>query len=550
MVIAAGNHNVRSAISNPTVLRWSGLIAVALAEMTWLAIRVEVPSTGFLSIFKGFPSIFVTSLTVVAVLGWVLSKGTGIGLPGLRESSHSLWLMVVVHLGVFAHFFWLTIFMTEREAVSSPLAGFWLLAWAATGLGAGVSWMLAAMPARVWIRLVRENASLVLAGIIIVAASCVLGFLTNRVWEPLLGPTFLAVKWLLLGFGQEVLCQPADLVLGTPQFAVGIYPACAGYEGIGLMTVFVGSYLWLFRGSLQFPRAFVLLPCGILVMWLVNAVRITLLVLFGTYVSPEIAVGGFHSATGWIGFIAVALCMVAVTQRMPFFAVGQTAARAKAREGDPTAAYLAPLMALLALIMVTTVFTSGFDGFYPVRVVGTAGTIWFFWRNRLTRSRFAGCWSWSAVGIGAAVFAVWMGLEWVLGNAETAPSLPGPLAEMPVGLAAGWLAFRVIGSVITVPIAEELAFRGYALRRLVSPDFDKVAPRFTWVSFLVSSFLFGALHGRWIAGTLAGMLYAWAMYRRGRLGDAIIAHATTNALIAGWVSRVGEGRKALEECCA
>jgi CAAX prenyl protease-like protein len=90
-----------------------------------------------------------------------------------------------------------------------------------------------------------------------------------------------------------------------------------------------------------------------------------------------------------------------------------------------------------------------------------------------------------------------------------------------------------------VPIAEELAFRGYLLRRLVSPDFDKLGPRFTWLSFLLSSFLFGALHGRWLAGTVAGMFYAWAMYRRGRVGDAIIAHATTNALIAADVLILG-----------
>jgi hypothetical protein len=47
---------------NPALLRWGGLAVIALAELTWLAIRVEVPGTGFLSIFKGFPSIFVTSL--------------------------------------------------------------------------------------------------------------------------------------------------------------------------------------------------------------------------------------------------------------------------------------------------------------------------------------------------------------------------------------------------------------------------------------------------------------------------------------------------------
>ena len=56
---------------------------------------------------------------------------------------------------------------------------------------------------------------------------------------------------------------------------------------------------------------------------------------------------------------------------------------------------------------------------------------------------------------------------------------------------------------------------------------------------LPSSILFGALHGRWLAGTVAGMFYAWAMYRRGKTGDAILAHAITNALIAADVLILG-----------
>ena len=463
---------------NPVLMRLAGLAVIALVELTWLAIRVEVPSRGFLSYLKGFPSIFVTSLAVVTVLVWATSRGKLLELPVFHDFSHNPWFMVLAHLGAFSLFFWLTIFVAEGDALSSPLAVFWVFAWAATGLGAGVFWMLAALPARVWIRLVRQNTSLVWVGIIIIAASWILGFLTNRAWAPLIGPTFRVVEWLLLAFGQEVVSQPADLLLGTPQFAVEIYPACAGYEGIGLISVFVGSYLWLFRGSLRFPQAFILLPCGILVIWLVNAVRITLLVLFGVYVSPEIALGGFHSATGWIGFLAVALGIVAVTRRMPFFAVRQSV-EAEAREGDPTATYLAPLMALLAISLVAGVFFSGFYWFYPVRVLGTAATIWFFWRSRLTRLHLAGIWSGSAIAIGAAVFVVWMGLEWALGNTDTDSVIPGSLAKMPAGLAAVWLIFLVLGSVITVPIDEELAFRGYALRRLISSDFDKISPRFT-----------------------------------------------------------------------
>jgi hypothetical protein len=36
--------------------------------------------------------------------------------------------MVMIHLGAFAPFFLLTIFVSEGEALSSPLAGFWVVA--------------------------------------------------------------------------------------------------------------------------------------------------------------------------------------------------------------------------------------------------------------------------------------------------------------------------------------------------------------------------------------------------------------------------------------
>jgi CAAX prenyl protease-like protein len=110
------------------------------------------------------------------------------------------------------------------------------------------------------------------------------------------------------------------------------------------------------------------------------------------------------------------------------------------------------------------------------------------------------------------------------------------LAELPYWAAGVWLFFRVAGSAITVPVAEELAFRGYLIRKLIARDFENVAlNRFTWFSFLLSSVLFGLLHDRWLAGIVAGMLFALALYRRGQLGDAVVAHVTANALIAVYV---------------
>ena len=137
---------------------------------------------------------------------------------------------------------------------------------------------------------------------------------------------------------------------------------------------------------------------------------------------------------------------------------------------------------------------------------------------------------WALLG----ALALWLALE-PSGAAQQAAAETA-LGQLSRGAAGLWLGFRVIGSAITVPLAEELAFRGYLTRKLVSPAFETVRPgHFTWLSFVVSSALFGLLHGRWFAGTLAGMAYAGALYRRGQVAEAVYAHMTTNVLIAGYV---------------
>jgi CAAX prenyl protease-like protein len=193
-------------------------------------------------------------------------------------------------------------------------------------------------------------------------------------------------------------------------------------------------------------------------------------------------------------------------------------------------------MSLLAARVITGLFTTGFDRFYPARTMVTAAALWYFWRGArpLCATLFRDL-SWRPFAIGTLAFGVWIGLDRAGGGAGGAFIFRG-LAEMPAGLAAGWLFFRVAGSVLAAPIAEELAFRGYLLRRLSSADLDRPSSlRFSWLPFLLSSVLFGAMHGRWLAGAASGMCYAWAMYRRGKVSDAIIAHAVTNGLIAAEV---------------
>jgi CAAX prenyl protease-like protein len=103
-----------------------------------------------------------------------------------------------------------------------------------------------------------------------------------------------------------------------------------------------------------------------------------------------------------------------------------------------------------------------------------------------------------------------------------------------------WLSLRFLGASAVVPLAEELAFRGYLQRRLISSSWSGVPlGRFTMLSFLGTALAFGALHPNWIAGTLAGGSFALATYASGRIADAVVAHATTNLLLCGWALMSG-----------
>jgi len=327
------------------------------------------------------------------------------------------------------------------------------------------------------------------------------------------------------------------MIVGTPSFRVQIAPVCSGFEGIGLMLVLPGGYLAVQRRRLRLARALPLVPLGVLIVWLRNALRITALVTIGAWGRPDIALSGFHSQAGWLAFNAVALGIVALAQNRVFWRDEETRS-VVSRQSNAAAPYLAPLLCIVAATMIGAAFSArgGLDRAYPLRVLSAGAAFWFY-RHNARGVRMS--WSWEAVGIGALVFIIWMALK-LTSTSTLGGSLGEDLARLPSGWATAWVVVRVLGAVVTVPLAEELAFRGFLIRRLIAADFENIpAGRFTWVSLLGSSVLFGVLHGRWLAGTLAGLFYALALYRRGKLTDTIVAHATTNALLAACVLGAG-----------
>jgi exosortase E/protease (VPEID-CTERM system) len=346
------------------------------------------------------------------------------------------------------------------------------------------------------------------------------------------------VRWILRGLIANLVQDPATLTIGGPKFSVFIAPECSGLEGVGLMFAFGCAWLWFFRREYRYPQAFLLVPVGMGAIWLANAVRIAALVLIGEAGAERIAAGGFHSQAGWIVFLGVALAFAAGSLRIPWLCrSARSRVRTDAVNRNATAAYLMPFLTILAAALIAQSASGGFEWLYPLRFFAAAAAIWYFRREYrgLTWSI-----SWVAPAAGVVVFLIWMAMEKGRRVDAASPFAIG-LAGLPVLARTAWLFFRTAAAVVTVPLAEELAFRAFLMRRLAAADFESVSCRsFALAPFLTSSAAFGMLHGeRWLAATLAGAVYGAIFLRRGSIGDAVTAHAVTNTLLAGWVLSTG-----------
>ncbi len=156
----------------------------------------------------------------------------------------------------------------------------------------------------------------------------------------------------------------------------------------------------------------------------------------------------------------------------------------------------------------------------------------------------------ASILIGAAVFVIWVGPDWLAANWHHNILFDNSIVGHPAGNTPPasksdplFLFFRVAVSVIAVPILEELFWRGWLMRWLIdSRDFEQT-PLGTYApaAFWIVALLFASEHGSfWDVGLAAGIVYNWWMIRTRNLWDCIIAHAVTNGMLAGYVIVAGQ----------
>ena len=144
-----------------------------------------------------------------------------------------------------------------------------------------------------------------------------------------------------------------------------------------------------------------------------------------------------------------------------------------------------------------------------------------------------------AVLVGVVVFVMWIlpeGMYPYLGSSESFD----PFAHFTGPWLFGWIAVRLLGASLLVLVIEEYFWRGFLLRWIINPDFQKVAiGTFSWPSFLLTTLLFASEHNRRLVGLIAGAAYNLLLYRTRSLYACIIAHGVTNLALGIYVLTTG-----------
>ncbi|MEJ5369141.1 MAG: CAAX prenyl protease-related protein [Bryobacteraceae bacterium] len=154
----------------------------------------------------------------------------------------------------------------------------------------------------------------------------------------------------------------------------------------------------------------------------------------------------------------------------------------------------------------------------------------------------------SSAAVGAAVFLLWVAPDtlwpgwrshWLFSNplfGQAGTTLPDAALQDSIAL---WL--RTARAVVLVPVVEELFWRGWLMRWIENPDFERV-PSGSWHprAFWITAILFALEHGvYWEVGLVAGAVYNAWMIRTKCLGDLILAHAATNGMLCAWILATG-----------
>ena len=124
------------------------------------------------------------------------------------------------------------------------------------------------------------------------------------------------VYWLLKIFLNGVsYTLDAEMLptISVPGFTAKIGTSCSGVSGMVLFGILFAVFTFNERKRLDVIKVFILIPIGIVLMFLANTLRIFAIFVAGYLVNPQFAMGIFHKNVGWVLFTTYFLVFIYVT---------------------------------------------------------------------------------------------------------------------------------------------------------------------------------------------------------------------------------------------
>jgi CAAX prenyl protease-like protein len=199
----------------------------------------------------------------------------------------------------------------------------------------------------------------------------------------------------------------------------------------------------------------------------------------------------------------------------------------------------------MALFMAFTWVGGHWPALYPAsyaaKVILVTVALVVLWRH-YTKISWRYWWLGAIVGV-IGIFQ-WVGMQlWLQNHVEFFAPAGDPFDPTKTfagsdAMFYGFLAFRIIGAVLVVPVMEELFWRDFLWRQILAPNDFKLAEvgERARAPFLIVSLVFAFVHGNWWLTSIvwALMIGGLLMYTKS-VGACIIAHAVTNLLLAAYV---------------
>ena len=205
-------------------------------------------------------------------------------------------------------------------------------------------------------------------------------------------------------------------------------------------------------------------------------------------------------------------------------------------EASPLLARVLPFVVFL--VLTSTQGNLGPESQFWAYLIKTLIGVWMVWIIWPLVGEMRWAFSFEAVGAGILVFLLWIGLDFPYPKLMSADYSWDLHKNFGDDLTMIWFfaGVRIAGSTLVVPLLEEVFYRSFLYRYILSPNWLFTPHNlFDIRPFLSTSLIFGLAHQHWLAGVLCGLIYQGVVLRTNRLGDAITAHAITNFLLGLWV---------------